>query len=189
MGVALENRIVFILAQAISILGLMLNCLSFQQKKKKMLILFQFFGAILFSVHYFLIGAPLGFLMNAVGTVRGLVFAFTHPGKRGNLFRIGVFLALFLASYPLAFTLFGTEPTARNLIVEALPVVAMCLATVSFGLPTAAGVRRITLFASPLWMTYNILNRSVGGILSELIGFCSVIIGIIRYDRREKEQK
>ena len=177
MGAALENRTVLILAQAISILGLLLNCLSFQQKKKKMLILFQFFGA------------PLGFLLHAIGTVRGLVFALTQPGKRGNLFRIGIFLALFLASYPLAFTLFGVDPTARNLIVEALPVVAMCLATVSFGLPTAAGVRRITLFASPLWMTYNILNRSAGGILSELIGFCSVIIGIIRYDRREKEQK
>lgn len=188
MGIAQQSRAIFILAQALSLLGMGMNCLSYQQKKKTVLILFQFFGSIFFTAHFFLLGAPLGFLVNLLGAARGLVFSCFHPGKRGNLVRIGIFLVLFLASYPLAFTWLRTEATARNLIVEALPVAAMCLATVSFGLPSAAGVRRLTLFASPLWLTYNLLNRSLGGILSELIGFCSVIVGILRYDRKRRRK-
>ncbi len=189
MGIALQSRTIYILAQIISILGMALNCFSFQQKRKSVLILMQAFGSILFSVHYFLLGAPLGFLMNIAGAVRGLVFALTHPGKRGNLLRIGLFLVLFLAAYPLAFTWLKAEPTARNLIVETLPVLAMCLATVSFGLSSAKGVRRVMLFVPPLWLTYNALNRSIGGVISESIGLCSIVLGIIRYDLGKKKEQ
>ena len=175
MGVALQNQTIYIIAQVISILGMAANCFSFQQKRKPVLILLQTSGSMLSAVHYFLMGAPLGFFMNIAGTVRGLVFALTNPGKRGNFLRIGGFLVLSLSVYPMAFTWFGIEPTTRNLIVEALPVLAMCFVTVSFGFSSAKGVRRVMMFVPPIWLIYDVLNHSVGGVISEIISFLSIV--------------
>jgi hypothetical protein len=82
---------------------------------------------------------------------------------------------------------FGTEATPKNLAVEILPVVGMVITTVSFCLGRAKAVRVLGIFNSPLWLTYNIFNFSLGGIITESVALISIVIGIVRYDLKKKE--
>ena len=50
----------------------------------------------------------------------------------------------------------------------------------------AAHTRLTGLINSPTWLIYNILNRSIGGSLTEAISLVSIIVGIIRLDLRKK---
>jgi hypothetical protein len=46
--------------------------------------------------------------------------------------------------------------------------------------------RLYTLCASPLWLTYNIIGGSQGGIITEVFASISIIIGMLRLDRKKK---
>lgn len=182
-----QSTALSVITQLLSIGGMLLNCFSFQQKHKRKLIFLQLFGALLFTAHFFLLNAPLGCMMNAIGIVRAVVFCRKERLEGRDRAWIPVFTALYLGAYVLAFTLLGTAPTPRNFILEFLPVAAMILGTVALALPTARGVRRLSLVASPMWLCYNAVNLSVGGTLSEIFSLCSIVIGIFRYDRKKKE--
>lgn len=167
--------------QAIGILGMVFCGLSFQQKKQRSIILFQMVGAVFFSAHYFLLGAVVGGMLNVVAILRALVYSNPERTHAKSYWWVALFTVGYLASYLLSFTVFGKAPTLPNLMVELLPVIAMVIATVSFRL-AARYVRLLGLLASPLWLAYNLIGFSVGGILCESMNLVSILIGICRLD-------
>jgi len=176
-----------IVAQGFGILGMIANFLSFQQKKQKGAIAFQFFAALLFAVNFFMLGAYIGALLNIVGVLRALVFVNREKLKAEHPVWLIAFILAFSSTYPLVFTVFGKEANAQNLIIELLPVVAMILSTISFRLTKARDIRRFGLFSSPMWLIYNIFCFSIGAIISEILNLISIIIGIIRFDIKRKQ--
>ena len=50
-------------------------------------------------------------------------------------------------------------------------------------------LRRVTFISSPLWLTYNTVFFSLGGIIGETLNLCSALIGTLRLDRKKKEEK
>ena len=97
-----------------------------------------------------------------------------------------IFILAFAASYPLTFFVFDTEITVKNLIIEALPVIAMVIITVSLRLGSAKAVRFMGLFSSPMWLTYNAFSGSIGAIASEILNLISMVVGIIRFDIKKR---
>ena len=174
------------IAQAISLLGLACNVASYQQKKKKVLIMCQLFGGLLFAVHFFMLGKYIGAMMNGIGMARAIVFSIGFSGKRAERIWTGLFIVLFLAFYPLSFLISGQTVSVWLMLVELLPVIAMCLSTVSFTLANAGKIRLLSLFCSPLWLIYNIVGHSLGGVLCETLAIGSIILGIIRHDIKKK---
>ena len=177
------------IAQAISLLGLACNVASYQQKKKKVLILCQLFGGLLFTVHFFMLGKYIGAMMNGIGLLRAIVFSVGFSGKRTERVWAGAFIALFLVCYPLNFMFFEQGRGLWLMLVEALPIVAMCLSTVSFTMENAGKIRLLSLFCSPLWLVYNIVGHSIGGVLCEMLALGSIFLGIIRHDIKKKNSK
>ncbi|MBE6645996.1 MAG: YgjV family protein [Ruminococcaceae bacterium] len=171
-----------IAAQVISILGMAMNVLSFQQKNKNTVIFFQFFGGALFSVSFFMLSAPVGAIMNVIAVIRAVVYMNKEKFRSDSIIWVYVFTASFFISYALTFTLIGKEPSVKNLIVELLPIIGMIATTVSFRLEGAREVRRLGLISAPAWLTYNIFCFSLGGILCEAFGIISIFIGMIRFD-------
>ena len=51
-----------------------MNCISFQQNKRKRIIGCQIFAAVLFIIHYILLGAYTGAALNLIGLLRSVVF-------------------------------------------------------------------------------------------------------------------
>lgn len=177
------------IAQWISMAGLVCICLSYLQKKKSALILCQLFGAVLFGIHYFMLEAYAGFLLNTIAVFRALVFYKDARSQKAGKIWVGVFIGLFLLAYALTFLVFGTEPTTTNLIFELIPVIGVCIATFSFNMTGAKQIRALSTFNSAGWLTYNIFHHSVGGTLCEIISLSSIVVGMLLHDIKKKPPK
>ncbi|MBQ3229611.1 MAG: YgjV family protein [Clostridia bacterium] len=176
-----------ITAQAIGIVAMAINILSFQQKNQRTIIIMQLFGASLFAVNMFMIGATMGGFLNLIGAVRALVYSNKERFGTNKPVWVFVFCALYLASYVLTFAVFGKEPTAVNFIVEFLPLIGMTASGIGFYLSDAKAVRRLGMVSSPSWLVYNIVNFALGGIICEILCMISIIIGMLRLDRTQSK--
>lgn len=173
-------------AQTVGIFAMAFNILSYQQKTRERAIAFQLCGGFLFSINFFMLGAVVGSLLNLVAVVRAVIFLNKEKLKADRLSWLVGFTVVYLLSYILTFTLFGTEPSVKNLIIELLPVIGMVATTISFRYTDAKTIRKYGLVSSPCWLAYNIASFSVGAIICEVLSLCSILIGIIRFDRNAK---
>ena len=176
-----------ITAQVFGIIGMICNIIVFQQKTHKKVLAWQFFAAAVFAINYFMLGAVVGGMLNLVGALRSVVFFFKEKTHANSVWWLVFFICAFSLSYPLSFLAFGTETTLKNFIIEILPVLAMIIATVSLRLGSARAVRRLGLISSPMWLTYNCFSGSIGAVASEILNLISIIVGIIRLDRKKKD--
>ena len=176
-----------IIAQIIGIVAMALNIISFLQKEHKTIIIFQFFGSSLFVINYLMLGAYTGAMMNAIALVRAIIFTNKEKFHADKPIWVGIFSVFYVAAYVLTFTVFGKEATFANLAIEILPVVAMVIQTISFVLPGAKDIRNFAYAVSPLWLTYNAINATIGGVLCETFALISVTIGKIKHDRKKGE--
>lgn len=176
-----------IIAQILSIFGMVCIVSSFQMKNKKVLLTVYLSGNILFSVSYFMLGAPTAGLLNGICGIMALVNTQSEKIKKRWVVNV-IFYILFTTSYVLSFTVFDTPRIPSRFIQELLPLISMYIMTISFSMQGSAVVRRLGLINSPLWLIYNILVFSIGGIICECISLCSIILGIIRHDIKKKEK-
>ena len=174
------------LAQAIGIIAMCMNVFSYQQKTVKGVVLFQFFGSALFVANYFMLGAVVGAFLNLIGVFRAAIFMRKEKFHADRWYWLLIFGGLYLIAYILSFTVFGTEPTAWNFFVELLPIIGMMITTISFQKKEAKLVRRLGLINSPFWLSYNIISFTIGGIICEILGLTSILIGMFRLDRKKK---
>ena len=177
--------VIEIIAQSLGICGMIMNILSYQRKEQRSIIFMQLIGAAFFSANYFLLGAMAGAMLNLAAIVRAVVYVKRDRFHADSLAWVIGLSAVYAVIYALSFLVFGTEPTVKKLIVELLPVIAMVVSTVSFYLKSAGAVRFLGLVGSPLWLTYNIINFAIGGIICEAVALTSIVIGIIRYDLKK----
>ena len=122
-----------IIGQAIGIIAMAFNVLSYQTKNSKGIILFQLFGTLLFSINFFLIKAYVGAMLNVLGMLRALAYANKDKWKLNTTALLIVFSVLFASTYALIFTVFSKPFTLLNAIVELLPVFSMVLSTIAYG--------------------------------------------------------
>lgn len=178
-----------IIAQSIGVLGMVVVVLSFQNKTHRGLVLTQLVGACLFTVNYLMIGAMLGCLINFICIFRSIVFSNKARFRADNPIWLIVFIGLFVASYVLTFTVFGTPPTVDNLLIEALAVIGMSASTIGYFLKDAKAVRRMGLIHSPAWLTYNCFRFTIGGVLCEAFSLISIFIAMWRYDIKKNRSR
>lgn len=175
-----------ILAQFVGICAMAFNILSYQQKTRRRVIAFQLAGSFLFCVNFFMLGATVGGILNAIGAVRAVVFLNKEKLHADRAPWLVGFTAAYVGSYVLTFTLFGAEATASNLVIELLPVIGMIATTISFRYTEAKTIRKFGLISSPSWLVYNIANFAIGAIICEVLSLCSILIGMLRLDRTTK---
>lgn len=175
-----------IIAQLIGIVAMAMNVLSFQQKTRMGIIRWQLLGTMLFAVNMFMLGAIVGGCLNLLGAARAVVFSNKERFHTEKVAWVYVFSAAYLVSYLLTFILVGKEPTPANLVVEFLPIIGMIFGTVSFYLDDPKIIRKLGLVNSPAWLIYNSYNKAIGGILCEILCLISIVVGILRLDRKRK---
>lgn len=173
-----------LIAQIIGLGGMAVSILSYQGKAKKTVIFMQLIGAFLFTINYAMLGATIGALTNIIGFIRAVVYINKEKFHAEHVGWLIGFILAFVLMYPSAFLLFNKEPTAKNLILELFPVIGMCAGTVGYHLKEAKHVRRLALIGSPCWLVYNIASFTIGGILCEVFSLISIIIGMLRLDRK-----
>ena len=183
-----------IIAQSIGIVGMIINLISYQQKKQKNLITCQMLGGGMFVFNFMLLGIVdgtfyIGTLLNVLGVFRCIVFANKGKFKSDNPIWIAVFTLLYFGAYALSFTVFGNEATPKNLIIEIVPVLAMVAGTFAVYMKRSADARKLSLISSPLWLVYDAFANSLGGVIGESLNLCSIVVGMLRHDVGKKEKK
>lgn len=176
-----------ITAQTIGIIAMAFNILSYQQKRAQNVFLMQMVGSALFCVNYFMIGAISGAVLNVVAVIRAIVYYNGEKIKSNSWAYFILFSIAYLASYILTFTVFQKEFNLYNALVELLPVIAMISLNIGFKLGSSKAIRKMGFIASPCWLSYNILNFAIGGIICEVISLVSIIIGVFRHDRKPQK--
>lgn len=177
-----------ITAQIIGVIAMLFNILSYQGKKQRTVIILQFFGAVLFSVNFLMLGATVGGILNIIAAVRAVIFTFKDKFKADKIVWLIAFIASYISVYIFNFTVFGKAVTAFNLITELLPVIGMTALNVGFRLKNSADIRRCGLISSPAWLIYNIAAGSWGAIICELFTLVSILVGISRHDKRHSSE-
>lgn len=176
-----------IITQIIGIFAMAFNIWSYQQKQQKHIIALQLVGSTLFSLHYFMLGAYMGGLLNAVGIVRALVFLYKDQLKSDHVLWLIGFICVYCVSYVLTFTALGKEWNALNGIIELLPVIGSTAITLAYRSKNAKSTRLLGLIVSPSWLIYNIVFLSIGAICCEMLSIISIVVGFFRLDKNTKE--
>ena len=172
----------YIVAQVIGIIAMIFNVLSYQGRTQRQIMIVRLISAVLFVAHFWLLGGMTGATLNIIATLMCLVFAFKPKKFADSIFWIPFFIICTIIAYVLTFTVFGTEPTAFNLIINLFPVAGMTICIFAFRMDKASKVRLLSLFSSPCWLVYNIINVAIGAILTESFAICSNIFAIFTQD-------
>ncbi len=164
------------IAQAIGFAGLILAILSFQKKERNGILFFQIMASLAYFVHFLLLGAVTGAIMNLLGATRNYIFSNQEKGWAGKPF----WLYLFIAVYVLAAALTWKGPYSL------LPMAGMIVGTVSFWIKDPKVTRLVFLLSPPCWFMYNLISGSIPGMATEIFTAASILVGIIRFDLRKR---
>lgn len=161
-----------LLAQAVGMVATIISILSFQCKDNRKLFLIQIASSSIFAVHYLLLGAYTGLLLNLAGVVR-LIFLYNGQKKwaRHTASMVGVTLLMALCGV-----------VTWNGWLSLLPTAATALGTPFYWSQNGKTLRWAQLcFISPCWLIYNIAQFSIPGVITEVLAILSVVISLIRF--------
>lgn len=154
-----------IIAQIIGFIPLILSYFVFSRSDRKKIILYKacsdFFGAI----HFFVLGAFSGGVINTVNVLRNIIFA----QKDKKWASSNVIPALFML-----FTVVCAIPTFRG-VQDLLPIIGSCLAIVGFWQNDVKKLRIFNLAGVILWLAYGIMTVSVSTIIYNILSIISIL--------------
>lgn len=167
-----------IIANIIGVVAVALFLISYQQKKRKNIILCKFFSGTFYVLQYILLGAFEGAILDTIGTAATFL-----ASKKNNGF-VKKRLRIIIAAVNIAFVVAGIL-SYRN-FVSVIAVLAAMFEVNALWFTREKTIRLISLVSSPLWLTYNILAGAYGSALGSALAAVSLIIAIYRYDIKKQ---
>ncbi len=168
-----------LIAQIIGFLALICCMTAYQMKTQKKIVTVQIISCTLFTIHFLMLGAYTGALLNFIAVSRSVVFA--NKDKKWAKSNLWIVVFSLICIIAVAFTWEG--------VISLLPMLGMILTTVSWGIDNARLVRLISLPSSPLWIIYNFISGSMAGVLTEFFVMASIITAMIRLDFGKKNRE
>lgn len=167
-----------IIPQIIGLLAVATFLISYQQKKRKGIILCNTLSRCLYVLQYLLLGAYSGALLDVLGTVASLVAGQSHRAFIRR-HRAAVIVALDTAIVVAGLFLY------ENLF-SLMPIVGVLLHTGAFWLTDERHIRRLSLAGSPFWFVYNLYSRAYGSAVGDVLTMISILVAMARYRRRKE---
>jgi len=153
---------------------------AFQAKKRSSILLIQLIGAICFMLHFFLLDALSGSIMNGLVAVRSLVFYFRGKKKwADSVVWLPVFIILGVAAIVVTW----------NGWLSLLPLIGLISTTFAQFSQKPMVVRLLTLPNCPCWLVYNSFAGSISGVITEILIAISIIVGFLRHDVKKKAKE
>lgn len=162
----------FIPAQIIGVLAAACAVISFQMKSSGRILIVQSVASTLWIIHFFMLSAHTGAYLNIFAVVRNvLYYILQKKNVKGKIF-------------------FSTGMAAAGVVISLLtyadlwtllPMAATVVQCYSFSLVNAKHLRIATLFASPLWLAYDLRFASYMGVATEAFVMVSMVVALIRY--------
>lgn len=162
---------IMLIGQILGVVAVILGFITYQMRGPKALLIVNMITCGVFCAHYLLIGAISGFVLNAVGMVRNIVYTnrdkkiFAHPAW--PFIFAGIMLIAGIVTWQ----------DWRTILM----ICALVLNSLALSLKNAQHIRYSLLITCPLVMVYDVLLHSYGGIVYEGMSIVSAIVGILRF--------
>lgn len=170
-----------LVAQAVGIIAVVLFLLSYQQKKRKNIIILNAISRGLYIIQYIMLGAFSGAVLDVAGTISSVL-----AEKKSNRF-IKKHLKPILILINLLIV--GLGLLVYENIFSLLPVFGVLFHTGAFWLDDEKTVRRLSLLGSPFWLAYNLISAAYGSAVGDILSMASIIIAMLRYDVKKKTKE
>lgn len=170
-----------IIPQIIGILAVAMFLLSYQQKKRVGIIVFNSVSRVLYILQYFLLGAFSGAVLDILGTIAVVIAAKKNsPWIKKHLKAV----ILLIDSVMVIIGLFLCKS-----FYDLLPIAGILLHTGALWLNDERIIRRVSLIGSPFWFAYNLSSRAYGSAVGDLLTMGSIVIAMIRYRKKKDINK
>lgn len=164
------------IAQVVGFIGIIVAFISFQCKDNKRLFFYQLLSYVIWVVHFLILQAYAGVLLNVAGAIRS--FFLYNTDKKWGSSRISMIAVTLLMIICAVITWTGP--------ICLFPAIGMALGTLAMWSRNGRILRWVQLLCtSPFWIVYNIPSQSYAGILCESMNMISVIIALIRFRKQE----
>lgn len=171
------EQIVYLVGQFVGFVAIAVAFLSFQAKKKSKILAIQALASFVWSVHFFMIGAFAGAILNFIAIGRNLLYAKREDWKWLN----GVWLPTVI-SIIISVVSIMTRETWLDVIL--LP--STILSSYAYCLGSERTIRNSSVFVSLTWLIFSIVNISISGVIAEAFNLTSLTIAIIRFRNAKK---
>ncbi len=161
-----------IAAQIVGLAGIVCSLLSFQQKERKHVMLFQMIASALFCIQLFMVGAITGGCVDSISFIRTAVFSQNDKKWASSPIWLGVFIVAMI----------GTGILTWQDGWSILPIIGSVLSTVALWMKNSKHIRVISLFVGPCWLIYSLIHGAYTGALNEVLAMTSIVIGMVRHD-------
>lgn len=163
-----------LLAQAVGIIAVIAFLLSYQQKKRKNIIILNAISRVLYILQYIMLGAFEGAVLDVLGTVSSVAAEGKDKGFIARHTKF-VFIAINLLIVIAGLILY------KN-IFSLFPIIGVLLHTTAFWINDEKTIRKVSFCGSPFWFIYNFVSHAYGSALGDMLTMLSIGIAIYRYD-------
>lgn len=168
-----------LIAQIFGVLAVAAFLLSYQQKKRRNIIIINVTSRILYIIQYMLLGAFSGAVLDILGAIASVI-AEKKDSPFMKKYLKAVIIAVNLSIVAVGLLLYEN-------VYSLLPIAGVLLHTGAFWLSDERVIRRISLAGSPFWFVYNFKSCAYGSAVGDLLTMGSIIIAMIKF--RKKDNK
>jgi len=157
--------------------------LSYQQKKRKNIILLNTISRCLYILQYLLLGAFAGAVLDILGAISSVIAGKKDSGfvkKYTKIIFVSVNAMIVIAGAIIAFI--------NKSWLDILPIAGVLLHTSAFWISDEKIIRRVSLLGSPFWFVYNFLSHAYGSAIGDILTICSIFIAMIRHKNKDNEK-
>lgn len=145
----------------------------YQTNTRKAILLLSMTASLLWTAHFFLLGAITGSAMNLLGATRAYSFLKVEPTRR-NRWVMWSFAGLLVVATALTWQ----GP------LSLLPLAGSLFGVVGDWQKRPKMIRRLNFGSSPPWLVYNVVSGSYPGVVVEVLRMTSNLVGQYRFDFR-----
>lgn len=173
-----------IIPQIIGGLAVVTFLLSYQQKKRRAIIITNAVSRLLYIVQYILLGAYSGAVLDILGMLSSVLAERKHTSFiKNHLKTVFISVNIVIVASGL-FICFMSKS-----VLDLLPIMGVLLHTVAFWINDERIIRRVSLAGSPFWFVYNFLSRAYGSAVGDILTMISIIIAMFKYRNFKKVEK
>lgn len=161
-------------AQIVGLLAVATFLLSYQQKKRKNIIVLNSTSRVLYIIQYIMLGAFEGAVLDVLGTISSVAAQNKDKGIIRKYLKI-VCIAINALIFIVGLLLY------KN-IFSLFPVIGVFLHTSAFWISDEKTIRKVSFLGSPFWLVYNLVSCAYGSAIGDVLTMLSIGVAIYRYD-------
>lgn len=169
-----------ILPQVIGAAAVVMFLLSYQQKTRSRIILFNVISRCLYILQYLFLGAFAGAVLDVLGAISAFAAGKKHTPfirKHTKVIFVVINAVILLAGGAIAFI--------NKSWLDVFSIVGVLLHTGAFWMNDEKKIRYVSLVGTPCWFVYNFMSRAYGSAVGDALTMCSIILAIIKFKKTD----